>query len=77
MRVILQDDRMRYLTPRETFLLMGFPECKFEKLMKSNEGNSYFTNSHLYRMSGNSIVVDVLTKIFQEIERLKGIYFNE
>ena len=68
---------MRYLTPRETFLLMGFPECKFEKLMKSNEGNSYFTNSHLYRMSGNSIVVDVLTKIFQEIERLKGIYFNE
>ncbi len=40
--VILQDDRMRYLTPRETFLLMGFPECKFEKLMKSNEGNSYF-----------------------------------
>lgn len=75
--VILQDDRMRYLTPRETFLLMGFPECKFEKLMKSNEGNSYFTNSHLYRMSGNSIVVDVLTKIFQEIERLKGIYFNE
>ena len=75
--VILQDDRMRYLTPRETFLLMGFPECKFEKLMKSNEGNSYITNSHLYRMSGNSIVVDVLTKIFQEIERLKGIYFNE
>ena len=75
--VILQDDRMRYLTPRETFLLMGFPEYKFEKLLKSNKDNKYFTNSHLYRMSGNSIAVDVLTKIFEEIDRLKGIYFDE
>ncbi|EAC2464454.1 DNA (cytosine-5-)-methyltransferase, partial [Listeria monocytogenes] len=75
--VILQDDRMRYLTPRETFLLMGFPEYKFEKLIRTNGNNTYFTNSHLYRMSGNSIAVDVLTKIFQEIDRLKGIYFDE
>jgi len=75
--VILQNDRMRYLTPRETFLLMGFPEHKFDKLISSNEGNHYFTNSHLYRMSGNSIAVDVLARIFQEIVRLKGIYFNE
>lgn len=75
--VIIQNGRMRYLTPRETFLLMGFPECKFEKLKHSNRDGDYFRNSHLYRMSGNSIVVDVLIKIFEEIERLKGIYFNE
>ncbi|MBE9888459.1 DNA (cytosine-5-)-methyltransferase [Enterococcus durans] len=75
--VILQNDRMRYLTPRETFLLMGFPEYKFEKLIRFNRNDSYFANSHLYRMSGNSIAVDVLTRIFQEIDRLKGIYFDE
>ena len=75
--IILQNNRMRYLTPRETFLLMGFPEYKFEKLIRINGNNKFFTNSHLYRMSGNSIAVDVLTKIFQEINRLKGIYFNE
>lgn len=75
--VIVQNDIMRYLTPRETFLLMGFPEYKFEKLIKLNAANHYFRDSHLYRMSGNSIVVDVLVKIFEEIERLKGIYFDE
>ena len=75
--VIIQNNKMRYLTPRETFLLMGFPEYKFDKLKKINEQNKYFTNAHLYRMSGNSIVVDVLVKIFEEMERLKGIYFNE
>lgn len=74
--VIIQNDRMRYLTPRETFLLMGFPESKFDKLKQMNEQHKYFTNSHLYRMSGNSIVVDVLVKIFEEIERLKEIYFR-
>ncbi|MDT2745948.1 DNA cytosine methyltransferase [Vagococcus fluvialis] len=75
--VIIQNNKMRYLTPRETFLLMGFPEEKFEKLKKINNDNLYFRNSHLYRMSGNSIVVDVLVRIFEEIERLKEIHFNE
>lgn len=75
--IIYENDKMRYLTPRETFLLMGFPEEKFEKLCKHNKEIGYFSNTHLYRMSGNSIVVDVLVKIFEEIERLKGIYFND
>lgn len=75
--VIVQNNRMRYLTPRETFLLMGFPEDKFDKLIEFNKTDKYFTDTHLYRMAGNSIVVDVLIKIFEEIERLKGIYFDE
>lgn len=74
--VILTNNVMRYLTPRETFLLMGFPEEKFDKLLKNNKESKYFSNSHLYRMSGNSIVVDVLEKIFEEIIYLKGRYFN-
>ena len=75
--VIIQANKMRYLTPRETFLLMGFPEEKFEKLKSHNLKTKYLRDSHLYRMSGNSIVVNVLVKIFEEIERLKGIYFHE
>ncbi|HEL1568494.1 TPA: DNA (cytosine-5-)-methyltransferase [Streptococcus suis] len=75
--IIIINDQMRYLTPRETFLLMGFPESKFEKLKKENNITKYLNDSHFYRMSGNSIVVDVLVKIFEEIERLKGVYFNE
>lgn len=74
--VIINNNQMRYLTPRETFLLMGFPEEKFSKLKEENIKSMYFTNSHLYRMSGNSIVVNVLEKIFKEIERLKGVYFD-
>lgn len=75
--VILLNNQMRYLTPRETFLLMGFSESKFEKLKKENNVSKYLNDSHFYRMTGNSIVVDVLVKIFEEIEHLKGIYFNE
>lgn len=75
--VIIQNDRMRYLTPRETFLLMGFPEAKFQKLKEHNGNNTYFADSHLYRMAGNSIVVDVLMRLFEEIIRLREIYFNE
>lgn len=74
---IIKNNRMRYLTPRETFLLMGFPETKFEKLIKENLENKYFSDSHLYRMSGNSIVVNVLVKLFEEIERLKEMHFDE
>lgn len=75
--VIFLEGKMRYLTPRETFLLMGFPESKFEKLKQSNDIAKYFNDSHFYRMSGNSIVVNVLVKIFEEVERLKARYFNE
>lgn len=73
--VIVQNGKMRYLTPRETFLLMGFPERKFEKLIKVNNKSKYLKNEHFYRMSGNSIVVNILTEIFKEIERIKGEYF--
>lgn len=69
--------KMRYLTPRETFLLMGFPKIKFEKLNLANERDKYFSNTHLYKMAGNSIVVDVLVQIFKEIVLLKKELFDE
>lgn len=75
--IIILNNKMRYLTPRETFLLMGFSEKKFDKLKTENNKCNYLSNSHLYKMSGNSIVVDVLIQIFIEIERINGVYFNE
>ena len=50
--------RVRKLTPRETWRLMGFDDIDFEKAAEVN------SNSQLYKQAGNSIVVDVLCYIF-------------
>ncbi len=52
----------RFLTPRETFLLMGFSEEDFEKVSR------YITRKEiLYRQAGNSIVVNVLVSLFNKM----------
>lgn len=63
----------RYLTPREAFLLMGFKEEQFNKLISNNfrlENYSqryFFSRDTYYRLFGNSIVVDVLIHVFNRI----------
>lgn len=54
------DVRIRKLTPRECFRLMGFADDDFDKIKG-------ISNSQLYKMAGNSIVVNVLTEIFKEL----------
>lgn len=54
------DVRIRKLTPRECFRLMGFADDDFNKIKG-------ISNSQLYKMAGNSIVVNVLTEIFKEL----------
>ena len=49
--------RIRKLTPKECFRLMGFDNESFEKAAQVN------SNSQLYKQAGNSIVVDVLVAI--------------
>ena len=51
--------RIRKLTPKECWRLMGFDDKDFYKAQST--GNS---NSQLYKQAGNSIVVNVLEKIF-------------
>ena len=69
----------RYLTPRESFLLMGFKEKQFEKLIKNNfklekYGNrDFFSRDLYYKLFGNSIVVDVLVEIFNKIFELNEV----
>ena len=53
--------RIRKLTPRETFRLMGVKDEDFEKVRKNQ------SNSSLYHLAGDSIVVNVLMAIFKEL----------
>ena len=57
----IQNYRIRKLTPKECWRLMGFDDEDFEKAEKVN------SNTQLYKQAGNSIVVDVLENIFIEI----------
>ena len=53
--------RIRKLTPKECWRLMGFDDDDFAKAEKVN------SNSQLYKQAGNSIVVNVLMAIFKEL----------
>ena len=50
--------RVRKLTPKECFRLMGFDDEAFAKAEAVN------SNTQLYKQAGNSIVVDVLEELF-------------
>ena len=53
--------RIRKLTPKEFWRLMGFEDEDFEKAAQLN------SNRQLYKQAGNSIVVNVLEKIFKNL----------
>lgn len=67
----------RFLTPRETMLLMGFKEQDFEVLINNNiEISKYrrvFNNTRIYKMAGNSIVVNVIEEIFKIIYDIRKL----
>ena len=56
--VVDEDVRLRKLTPKECFRLMGFDDESFHRAEAVN------SNSQLYKQAGNSIVVPVLEHIF-------------
>lgn len=65
---VLPELRIRKLTPLECFRLMGFSDDDFHKAEKVN------SNTQLYKQAGNSIVVDVIEEIY---EQLFSLYWNE
>ncbi|HEM2752763.1 TPA: DNA (cytosine-5-)-methyltransferase [Streptococcus suis] len=77
--IFLTDKNKKYrnLTPRECFLLMGFDESHFDALMENNfvsKGNQKFlSTSKLVKMAGNSIVVPILEKIFEQMIDIQQI----
>lgn len=58
--------RIRRLTPKECFRLMGFSDEDF------NKAEQVCSNTQLYKQAGNSIVVDVLEELFCCILDEKG-----
>lgn len=59
--VVMNDLRIRKLTPKECWRLMGFDDTDFEKAQKVN------SNAQLYKQAGNSIVVNVLESILKNL----------
>lgn len=54
--------RIRKLTPRECFKLMGLHDDDIDKIQATD-----ISNTQQYKMAGNSIVVDVLEAIFKNL----------
>ena len=54
--------RIRKLTPKECFRLMGVEDKDIEKMQ-----NTGLSNSAQYKLAGNSIVVDVLYHLFRKM----------
>lgn len=56
-----KEKKIRRLTPKECWRLMGFDDESFERAAKVN------SNAQLYKQAGNSIVVNVLMAIFSQL----------
>lgn len=63
--------RIRKLTPKECFRLMGFSDSSYDAASK------VVSNSQLYKQSGNSIVVDVLYYILVELYKVMPYLFDD
>lgn len=57
-KIFMNDLRIRKLTPKECWRLMGFDDADIDKCIEAG-----LSNTQLYKQAGNSIVVDVLEKI--------------
>ena len=64
--------RIRKLTPKECFRLMGFSDEDFDSAQKAG-----ISNSQLYKQAGNSIVVDVLYYIYVELYKAMPYLFDD
>lgn len=59
--IVFNNLRIRKLTPKECFRLMGVKDEDFEKIAKNQ------SDSSLYHLAGDSIVVNVLMAIFKNL----------
>lgn len=63
--VVEYDGRLvliRRLTPREAFRLMDMDECNIDKIMSAG-----ISNAQMYKIAGNSIVVEPMFRIFRNL----------
>lgn len=62
MGTLTNDMRIRKLTPRECWRLMGFSDEDFDKAKAAG-----ISDTQLYKQAGNSIVVNVLEGILRNL----------
>lgn len=68
--LIVDKEKIRKLTPKECFRLMGFDDRDVDTLRDNG-----ISDTQLYKMAGNSIVVDVVYHIFEQLrERYPDIF---
>ena len=61
LEVVDDPTSMRRFTPRESWRFMGFDDADIEKAL------TVCSDNQLYKQAGNSIVVNVLMEIFEEL----------
>ena len=66
-QAVVLEDRVRNMTPKEYFRLMGFSDSDIDILIENG-----ISNTQLYKQAGNSIVVDVAEEIFCQIFDSEG-----
>ena len=66
--LIQNNYRIRKLTPKECWRLMGFDDKDIEKAQAVG-----ISNTQLYKQAGNSIVVNVLMEIFKQLHNCQMI----
>lgn len=59
---LVEDMRIRKLTPKECFRLQGFPDEYFERAA------SVCSDSQLYKQAGNSVTVNVIYEIAKRLQ---------
>ena len=59
--VVMNDFRIRKLTPKECWRLQGFPDWAFERAANVN------SNSQLYKQAGNSVTVNVIEAVARRL----------
>ena len=67
----MKEYRVRKLTPKECWRLMGFSDDDFQAAKDAG-----VSNSQLYKQAGNSIVVNVLEDIYEELYKAMPELFD-
>lgn len=80
-QTVMENARLRRLTPLECWRLMGFSDSDFNKARNRLNQNCYGgrdrASSQLYRQAGNSIVVDVLLYIMESLRGANPELFKD
>ena len=62
-------------------MLMGFDEKDYEALINNNffsrKNALFFSGDRLYKLAGNSIVVNMLEAIFEQATEIKELFDEE